>query len=69
MHRRRDETTHEHGARVFIQLVFDTRCVGRDLDHDVEIVRDILADGNVIDVHVFSLYGVVVCTRSKSRLT
>src|SRR5690606_12881805 len=49
------ETVHEDGVGVLVHFVLDRVGVGGDLDHDVEVVRNILAGGNLGKIHGVSV--------------
>ena len=45
-HRREQEAVDEDGAAILVDLVFDRGALG-DFDHDIDIVRRLLADGDL----------------------
>ena len=57
VHRGRHEAVDEHRAAFLVDLVLDRVGVHRDLDDDVELVRTLLAGGDVVQTHEVGVEG------------
>src|SRR4051812_13348507 len=45
------EAVHHQRARGLVELIFDGFAADRDFDDDIDVIRGILADGNLVYAH------------------